>query len=74
MAIGVDRMHRNFKPLKQQVEQWQAMQLSTAAAKLLIYPERQTEHDHRVDPQNAFSPDLSAFRSHCCKPGRIAKG
>ena len=37
LAIGVDRMQRNFGPLKQQVEQWRAMQLSTAAAKLLIY-------------------------------------
>src|SRR5215469_2418529 len=37
LAVGVDRMQRNFGPLKQQVEQWRAMQLSTAAAKLLIY-------------------------------------
>jgi hypothetical protein len=37
LAIGVDRMQRNFGPLKQQVEEWQAMQLSTAAAKPLIY-------------------------------------
>ena len=37
LAIGVDRMQRNFGPLKEQVEEWRAMQLSTAAAKLLIY-------------------------------------
>ena len=37
LAIGVDRMQRNFGPLKHQVEEWQAMQLSTAAVKLLIY-------------------------------------
>src|SRR5271167_3034476 len=37
LAIGVDRMQRNFGPLKQQVEEWQALQLSTASAKLLIY-------------------------------------
>jgi hypothetical protein len=37
LAIGVDRMQRNFGPLKQLVEEWRAMQLSTAAAKLLIY-------------------------------------
>src|SRR5215469_2963695 len=37
LAGGVERMQRNFGPLKQQVEQWRAMQLSTAAAKLLIY-------------------------------------
>ena len=30
-------MQRNFGPLKQQVEEWRALQLSTASAKLLIY-------------------------------------
>jgi hypothetical protein len=37
LAIGVDRMRRNFGSLKQQVEEWRALQLLTAAAKLLIY-------------------------------------
>ena len=37
LAIGVDRMQLNFGPLKDQVDEWRAMQLSTAAAKLLIY-------------------------------------
>jgi hypothetical protein len=37
LAIGVDRMQRNFGPLKQHVEQRRALQLSNAAAKLLIY-------------------------------------
>ena len=37
LAVGVDWMQRKFGPLKQQVEDWRAMQLSTAAAKLLVY-------------------------------------
>ena len=37
LAIGVDRMQRNFGPLKQQVEEWRARQISTATAKLIIY-------------------------------------
>ena len=37
MAIAVLRMQRNFGSLKQQVEEWQALPLSTAVAKLLIY-------------------------------------
>ncbi len=37
LAIGVDRMKRNFGQLKQQVEEWQSLQLSAAPAKLLIY-------------------------------------
>jgi len=37
LSIGVDRMQRNFEPLRQQVENWRAQQLSTEAAKLMIY-------------------------------------
>jgi hypothetical protein len=37
LAVGVDRIQRNFGPLKQQVEQWQATQLPDSSAKLLIY-------------------------------------
>jgi hypothetical protein len=37
LAIGVDRMQRNFEPMRRQVEQWRDQQLSTAAAKLIIY-------------------------------------
>jgi hypothetical protein len=36
-AVGVDRMQRNFGPLKQQIERWQSTQLADASAKLLIY-------------------------------------
>src|SRR6516225_9182107 len=53
MAIGVDRMQRNFGPMKQQVEEWQGMQLSTAAAKLLIY--------------EAFIEEESGFPKHLAR-------
>ena len=53
LAIGVDRMQRNFGPLKQQVEEWRAMQLSTAAAKLLIY--------------QAFIEEESGFPKHLAR-------
>ena len=53
LAIGVDRMQRNFGPLKEQVEQWRAMQLSTAAAKLLIY--------------QAFIEEETAFPKHLAR-------
>ena len=53
MAIGVDRMQRNFGPLKQQVEEWQALQLSTASAKLLIY--------------QAFIEEQSGFPKHLAR-------
>ena len=46
-------MQRNFGPLKQQVEEWQALQLSTASAKLLIY--------------QAFIEDETGFPKHLAR-------
>lgn len=37
IAIGIDRMQRNFASMQKQVESWRGYQLSDAAAKLLIY-------------------------------------
>jgi len=37
LSIGVDRMQRNFEPMRQQVETWRAQQLSAGQAKLTIY-------------------------------------
>jgi hypothetical protein len=37
LAIGVDRMQRNFDPMRNQVEEWRESQISTATAKLIIY-------------------------------------
>ena len=37
LAIGVDRIQRNFEPLQRQVETWRLSQVSDEAAKLFIY-------------------------------------
>jgi hypothetical protein len=37
LSVGVDRMQRNFEPMRRQVDNWRNQQLSTAAAKLSIY-------------------------------------
>ena len=37
LAIGVDRIQRNFEPLRQQVESWQSRQITDERAKLVIY-------------------------------------
>jgi hypothetical protein len=37
LSIGVDRMQRNFEPMRRQVENWRAYQLSPDSAKLTIY-------------------------------------
>ena len=37
ISVAVDRMQRNFEPMRRQVETWRAQQLTTATAKLIIY-------------------------------------
>ena len=37
LAVGVDRMQRNFEPMRKQVEAWKGSRLSDEAAKLAIY-------------------------------------
>ena len=37
LAIGVDRMQRNFEPMRKQVEAWQRSELTDATAKVVIY-------------------------------------
>ena len=37
LSVGVDRMQRNFEPMRRQVEAWRTRQLSDEAAKLIIY-------------------------------------
>jgi hypothetical protein len=37
LSIGVDRMQRNFLPMRKQIEMWRDNQLSDTEAKLMIY-------------------------------------
>jgi hypothetical protein len=37
LAIGVDRIQRNFDPIRQQVETWRGSQITDEQAKLVIY-------------------------------------
>ena len=37
IAVGVDRMQRNFEPMRKQVEAWQRSELTDVTAKLVIY-------------------------------------
>ena len=37
MAIGVDRMQRNFEPMRQHIEEWRGLQITHETAKLVIY-------------------------------------
>lgn len=37
LSVGVDRMQRNFEPMRDQVKRWRSQQLTDAMAKLIIY-------------------------------------
>ena len=37
VSVGVDRMQRNFEPMRKQVEAWQRSELTDVTAKLVIY-------------------------------------
>ena len=37
VSVGVDRMQRNFEPMRKQVEAWQRSELTDVTAKVVIY-------------------------------------
>jgi len=37
ISVGVDRMQRNFEPMRKQVEVWQRTELTDVTAKVVIY-------------------------------------
>jgi hypothetical protein len=37
LSIGIDRIQRNFEPMKKQVEAWKSTRVSDESAKLVIY-------------------------------------
>jgi hypothetical protein len=67
LAIGVDRIQRNFEPLSQQVNRWRESQLSDDQAKLVIYRafvEGELEvprHLAKSVHHNYFNPEQDAF-------------
>jgi len=69
LSVGVDRMQRNFEPMRKQVEAWKGTRLSDEAAKLVIYQAfvegkldaakhlARRVHDRYFDPQvEEFTP------------------
>jgi hypothetical protein len=69
LSVGIDRMQRNFEPMRKQVEAWKRTRLSDENAKLIIYRafiERELEapkhlvrgvHDHYFNPRvEKFAP------------------
>jgi len=69
ISVGVDRMQRNFEPMRKQVETWQKSELTDVTAKVVIYeafveakleaPKRLARNVHDL----YFEPKYEEFRS-----------
>jgi hypothetical protein len=67
LAIGIDQMQRNFKPMSEQIERWREAQISDEFARLMIYrafiedkldaPKHLAKEVHR----EYFNPELPDF-------------
>ena len=69
LSVGVDRMQRNFEPMRHQVETWRTRQLSDEVAKLIIYRAfiegdlEVPKHLARVVHNRYFDPQYQEFTS-----------
>ncbi len=69
LSIGVDSMQRNFKPMVESVERWQASQLSDVSARMIIYRafiEAELEAPRHLDRKVHdlyFNPTVEEFQA-----------
>jgi hypothetical protein len=69
VSVGVDRMQRNFEPMRKQVEAWQRSELTDVTAKVVIYEAfvegglKAPKHLARTVHDLYFEPKYEEFRS-----------
>jgi hypothetical protein len=69
VSVGVDRMQRNFEPMRKQVEAWQQSELTDVTAKVVIYEAfvegklEAPKHLARTVHDLYFEPKYDEFRS-----------
>ena len=69
ISVGVDRMQRNFEPMRKQVEAWQRLELTDVNAKVVIYEAfvegklEAPKHLARTVHDLYFEPKYEDFRS-----------
>src|SRR5260370_13171013 len=69
ISVGVDRMQRNFEPMRKQVEAWQRSELTDVTAKLVIYEAfvegklEAPKHLATTSPSNRSTSNSSHARS-----------
>jgi hypothetical protein len=71
ISIGVDRMPRNFEPMRKQIEAWRECELTDVAAKLIIY-EAFIESELEV-PNISSSAFTTTISSHSMKNFSLAQ-
>jgi len=68
ISVGVDRMQRNFEPMRKQVKAWQRSELTDVTAKMVIYEAfveaklAAPKHLARVVHDLYFEPKYEEFR------------
>jgi hypothetical protein len=55
LAVGVDRIQRNFEPMQRQVEHWRQAQITDAQAKLIFYA---AFVDGKLEAPKSLLPDV----------------
>src|SRR5216684_3638864 len=84
ISVGVDRMQRNFEPMRKQVEMWQRSELTDVTVKVVIYeafvegrleaPKHlaRTVHDLYFEPstRNSSPGPSGVFRTHSRRHSR----
>src|SRR6267154_2149595 len=79
ISVGVDRMQRNFEPMRKQVEAWQRSELTDVTAKVVIYEACMTCTSSRntrnsghepcgVSPTRSRRPSRNWILSHNSRP------
>ena len=63
ISVGVDRMQRNFEPMRKQVEAWQRSELTDVTAKVVIYEAEAPRHLARTVHDLYFEPKYEDFQS-----------
>jgi hypothetical protein len=68
LAVGVDQMQRNFKPMSDQIERWRATQIPDECARLTIYKAfiedelDAPKHLAKLVHKNYFEPEIPDFQ------------
>lgn len=55
LAVGVDRVQRNFEPMQRQVERWRSSQITDERAKLILY---EAFVDGALEAPRSLLPDV----------------